>query len=292
MAGELIDRDGQIEWGGILLGATTAYRWVELTGWDDIPGLDSGAAARPARHGAWPGRAYAGQRVITLKTRIRSTPANLAADLAALVAATALGPDAGEAPLVIRTAGGDVRLVHAQITARLLPGHDVVLRNTGFGEATLQWTCSDPRRYSLVEHAAQIDPPTPGEGLTYPLTYPLDYGEPGSSGNATVTNAGDTPTFARIVFTGPLTSPQILNQTSGRLLAFGITLAAGETLTVDCDAGTVTLNGTADRLYTLTPTSVPVEAFELIPGDNLISLRASATGSGAQAALTWRDASL
>src|SRR4051794_40320373 len=45
-AGDLITVDGQIEWGGVLLGSGTAYRWSgdddALTGWEDTPSLDRG----------------------------------------------------------------------------------------------------------------------------------------------------------------------------------------------------------------------------------------------------------
>ena len=42
---------------------------------------------------------------------------------------------------------------------------------------TIQFECSDPRRYSLGEHSVFISmPDLVTDGLDYPLDYPLDYG--------------------------------------------------------------------------------------------------------------------
>ena len=72
MAGELVTGPGLVQWGPLLIGrwqagaVTTPYRWRVLTGWEDLPGLDSGTVARAQHSGAYPGRLLAQTRLITL----------------------------------------------------------------------------------------------------------------------------------------------------------------------------------------------------------------------------------
>jgi hypothetical protein len=285
-AGDLITSDGQIEWRGLLLGAGTAYGWRQLDGWRDLPGIDSGNVPKPAQHGAWSGRALAQERTITFTALARALVADFPAVVQALSSATVLAEDGAEEPLVVSTLA-EKRLVFGQITNRAMP-IDKAYR-IGHGNATLQWTCADPRIYSLAAHSTPIPQPASGGGLVYPLTYPLTYGAAAESGSRQLVNAGDVPTSPVLTIAGPCSVPSVTNITSGRTIEFGLTLAASEALIVDTGAGTVLLGG-ADRLSSLTARSVPVEAFELAPGTNEIAYRAQSFTGGAVCTVTWRDA--
>ncbi|MFG1997875.1 phage distal tail protein [Spirillospora sp. NPDC048911] len=287
-AGDLITDDGQLEWNGLLLGGGTPYGWRELAGWDDLPGLDGGSVSRPSRHGRWPGRRLAGERTVTYSCLVRAPREAMSATVRTLRAATAVPPDESEQPLVIRTLD-ETLLAYAQVAGRILTND--LSYGTGLGRAVVQWACSDPRRYSLTEYTVSIQPPTPGSGFQYPLTYPLDYGTAGSSGGASVVNAGDIATNPTLVITGPCANPVVINQTAQRQLQFGVTLAAEDTLTIDTKRGTVLL-GSADRMYTLTAASVPVEDFEFAPGANAIAFRTASSSPGAGLTVSWRDAYL
>jgi hypothetical protein len=294
-AGDLITADGQIEWGGVLLGSGTPYRWSgdddALTGWEDTPGLDRGNVARPARHGSWAGRNYSQERIITWKS-IVSTPvlADFGPAVTALRRATPIVDDDFDSPLVIRTKGGETHLVYGRINNRALPNNKYA--GIGRGKATLQWTCADPLRYSVTEHSAAIPQPTAGSGLTYPLTYPLDYGTAGESGSRIVTNAGDARAFPTIAIAGPCATPSVTLVGSGLTIELDLAIAASETVLIDTNAGTVTLAG-ADRLFALTGRAVPPELFQLPPdADSEIAFRAATFYGGASATITWRDAYL
>lgn len=289
-AGDTITGDGQIEWAGTLLGSGTAYRWLELTGWEDTPGLDSGSVLRPVRHGAWPGRRYAQERIITWTSRIVvDIPADFGQAVTALRRATAVADDETELALVIRTRGGETLVSYAAVSARIIPNGQGA--GVGRGQLSLQWTASDPRRYSLTEQSETIPQPVAGSGLVYPLTYPLTYGTAPENGARTLTNGGDTPTNPIITITGPVTTPVVANLTTGRQIEFDVIVATGEQLLVDTNAGTALLGG-ADRQGALTENSVPIEDFELAAGPNDLSFRANTFTTGASAVLTWRDAYL
>ncbi|TDD90770.1 phage distal tail protein [Actinomadura rubrisoli] len=288
--GALITRDGQIEWAGTLLGSGTPYRWLELTGWEDTPGLDSGSVLRPDRHGAWPGRQLAQERVITWSARISApSPAEFGGLVTALRRATALLDDGQERALVIRAKGGETLLTWATLTSRIVPNDRQA--GIGRGTATIQWTASDPRRYAPAEQTVSIPQPTAGAGLIYPLTYPLDYGTASETGVRTVEVGGDTPTSPVVTFYGPCTGPRLTVVETGRSIGFDVPLVAGETLVVDTANGSVELDG-ADRFNTLTAASVPIEDLTLIPGIQTLTFRASTYGGGASCDITWRDATL
>ncbi|WDZ91139.1 phage tail domain-containing protein [Nocardiopsis sp. HUAS JQ3] len=281
---------GQVSWGGLLLGAGTPWRWGQLDGWEDLPGLDSGDVARPSRHGAWGGRDLAQPRVVTLAGQLACRRSQVPAMVAALRSATRVADDAELLPLAVN-AWGEELLAWARPTQRLMP----LAKGARLGliPYTLQWTCPDPRRYSVEEHTREILAPVrPADGLDYPLGYPLDYGAPMTGGAATLTNQGTTGAHPVVTITGPCDRPQIVNRATGRALEFALTLAQAETLVVDCDAGTVLLSGSADRLYTRTPASVPVEAWTLPPGAAAIQFRPLAAGPGSSAVVRWRDAYL
>lgn len=284
--GALITRDGQIEWDGVLLGSGTPYRWVELVGWEDLPALDSGNAPRPQRHGAWPGRYLAQERVITWTARIVAEPGAFGAAVTALRSALRVADDDTERPLVVRTKGGETLLAYAAVTSRVIPNTPAA--GIGRGTLAVMWTCSDPRRYSLTEHAETIPQPQAGTGLTYPLAYPLDYGTVAENGDRLLTNAGSEPTPLRLVISGPCTTPAL--SLDGLVLEFDLALTADEQLVIDTGAGTVLLDGGTDRTYALTDRSAPLESFELPPGDSIVSFRAGAFGGGATCDVTWRDA--
>jgi hypothetical protein len=85
--------------------------------------------------------------------------------------------------------------------------------------------------------------------LSFPLSFPLSFGTPGIPGVVTVTNTGEAVAWPTYTVTGPVTAPIITNTTSGRVLqwASSFTLEAGQTMVVDCDARSVTVNGAARR---------------------------------------------
>ncbi|MGH3745814.1 MAG: phage distal tail protein [Micromonosporaceae bacterium] len=287
MAGELITGDGQVEFGGLLLGRGTEYKLHEVDGWDDLPGIDQGSADRPNRHGSWPGEPLTAGRVVTAQGSVRSGDAATALD--ALRSATRVRSDANVTPLVVRTPGGRTHLAWGKIDQRVIPTRPA--QAGGYVKWALQWLCDDPRRYSLDQHIVSIPPPATGSGLVWPLTWPLDWGTPVVPGSAAILNAGDAPAHPVLTIPGPLEGPLITNTTTGTLLEFDITLGVGEQLVIDCDAGTVTLGG-ADRLNTLTDVSVPVEAFVIESGFNAIVFNAFNFSGLSPLVVTYRDAYL
>ncbi|MER7212446.1 hypothetical protein ABT340_35785 [Streptosporangium sp. NPDC000239] len=290
MAGELITAPWQLEWGGLLIGTGTPYSIQKLHGWLDQPGLDMGTAPKPTRPGSWAARPRPQSRVVTLELEFRAGVDRMDEVVAALRAATPRALTADEAPLVVRLRG-ETLMAFGKVSNRLIPV-DHSFSQALTPSATVQWLCADPRCYELTERSLTITPGTSGSGgLVYPLAYPLTYGTAGGANNGTAANVGNEPTSPVLTFTGPIATPKIVNTSAGYGLEFAVDVLAGQTLTVDTDAGTVLLNG-SDRLYTRSNLSVPVEYFELYPGDNDLTLLAAAFGTGASLTVTWKSAYL
>lgn len=289
--GDLITGPSQIEWDEYLLfGDGTALNVTNLTGWDDTPAVDSGNVTRASRHGSLPGRVLAQERVVTVEFDVVPDLYDTGELLHIIRSATGFSVDGSESPLVVRADNGAPLLAYGQVHRRSLP-MSPGYRRRAVGCA-IQWVCSDPRRYSLGVDSVTVVPAEGGSGFTYPIVYPIDYGTPGSPGVGTAVNAGEAPSSPTLTITGPVTTPRVVNAATGDRLEFALTLGAGDTLTVDCNEGTVLLGGTGNRIYTLTSLSVPVDAFVVLPGINPLSYSgASFPAAGSTLTAAWRSAS-
>lgn len=261
--GDNIDRPGQIDWNGFLLGSSTVYRWLNLVGWRDRPPVDSGNVPRASRHGAWSGRPLAQERIITFTSRIQAPREDIEAAIDAMEQALPVLEDDTELPLAIRDLG-TTYLVMGRIDRVSLPV-DKTLR-IGHGQLVLQWVCSDPRRYGIRR-----------SGITIPA---------GASREAI--NAGNAATHPIIRIAGPASNPAITNLTLDRLVTFALNIDEGSELEINCDQGTASIDG-SNVMGTLSGTSVHPSDFVLGRGINELSF--TTTSGGADGAdLLYRDA--
>ena len=291
MAGELITGDGQLEYNGYVLGDDVTTFMTSLTGWEDLPPIDSSNTLKPSSYGAWSGKKLPGQRILTWSGRFSPEDPDQWTDLLDdLKNAFTIPFDTEELTIAVRTRD-DVKIVFGACVQRAIP-MDYTYSYYG-ANITLQFECSDTRKYSLLEKSVFISTPTDTiDGLDYPLVYPLDYGIADLASDATVNNDGFTPTPVILDFQGPMSNPKLINTTTGQQLGFDISLVTSDVLTVNTRTGTVLLNGSADRLYTRTLTSSPVLNFTLIPGDNEMHLTAGTWSVGSGVTITYRDATL
>lgn len=279
-----------MQYGSFLLGPGTNWRWDQLDGWEETPGLDSGSVLKASDHGAWPGTFYAQTRTVTASLVVRSEPGNMNGTLRQLAAATPIDA-ADEVPLVIQLDDDAPLMVFARCTRRAFSvarGH-----RTGLARGAIEFEASDPRRYSLLEQSQITQLPQPEPGLAFPLAFPLDFGVPGSTGNMDAFNSGDAPAHPTFAIKGPCSQPSITNFRTGALLEYDIDLSASDTLYIDTSQGTVTLNGTtANRLYTATTRSDPEQSFMLPPGSSGLAFRSddSSPDPASTLTVTWRSA--
>lgn len=278
--GSLVLNPGQLQYGPMLLGAGSPAGWRELIGWRDLPEAEVADSPRPQAHGTYPGDVHGGSLAVTFTYLVRGTPDAKTAALATIERYTPM--DGVDRALVVDDGDGP-ELRMARVIGRQVPQD----RNYRHGpvECSVQFLCADPRRYALTPSVSTVSLPVSEGGLEYPLSYPSEYGT-ATAGGAIATNAGGMPTPVVVTFHGPLTDPVLIADTWAS--GFNLNLADGESLTVDTAAGTVLLNGSADRLYTIRNDASPLERCLLPPGTtNLTLIAAAGTGS---ATVTFRDA--
>lgn len=124
-------------------------------------------------------------------------------------------------------------------------------------------------------------------GIANPITDPIT-SDLNVTGQAFVVNQGTAETWPRFQIAGPITNPEILNNTTGERIRLIFDLAVGETLDVMPRNGQILFNGTADRYgaYDFALSSW----WQLLPGNNDVRLLASAYSTGAAVTVYWRHA--
>ncbi|MEU3710484.1 hypothetical protein [Streptomyces catenulae] len=283
-------RPGTVQFGELLLGPGTPYGWKKLTGWNEIPAIDSGSVPRPAAHGAYPGALLAQVRTITLDEMIvRAEPGRIGATVATLEAATPLIDD--EQPLLIHLDDRGPLLVHARVVRREVPVDPAYGVGVAVGGA-IQFEASDPRRYTPTVQQAGVGLPEPC------LPWHADHGHgprgiPASTGDVVVHNFGSAPAHPVVELWGPVDTPRLTNITTGAVLEYEAILDAGERLTIDTYSGTAVLDTGESLLNAASFESWPEPAFMLGSGLNDLTFRAAPDAPAdprAAALLRWRSA--
>jgi hypothetical protein len=119
--------------------------------------------------------------------------------------------------------------------------------------------------------------------ITNPITSPLNV-----AAQQFIVNAGDAPSWPRFRIDGPITNPEIINQTTGERIRLVYVLNAGEWLDVYPERGQVLLGGSGDR-YSAYDFSVS-SWWQLQPGNNDVRLIAASYSAPAQLTVYWRHA--
>lgn len=297
-------RPDHIQIGDLLTGPGTSWYVAadgSITGWEESPAVDSGTVLRAQQHGGYLGAQLAQTRIVTIEMIVRSAPGQMDAVVRELAAAVPIDTTA-EVPLIVQL-DQEPLLAWARCTRWAAPpGRD---RALGIGRALLQFECTDPRRYGLTELTAQAGLPVSEAGLAWgspeasvglawgspEASGGLTWGTPGSTGDMVCTNSGLVATHPVIEITGPVTTPSVSILGTSLVLEYGLTLAAGETLVIDCWDEAVTLGGQS-RAASATTRSVPEQAFTLPAGTaSTVSFRsADATATAATCTVRWRPA--
>lgn len=214
-AGDLLDRDNQVEWRGVLLGSGTPYRSISLEGWQDLPALRGTNQVLSGFHGNRPGQLTADQRTVTLNFRLSQRLADFRASVAELRRLTAPTENPVEEALAVQI-DGQKYLVMARCHRRAIPTdkHYAIGHTVG----AVQWVSTNPRQWLLPRKTAQAKLATdPTGGLVFPLVFPLDFGQATSGGGfpAPLENTGSVDSWPIWRITGPCTGPVITDLTTG-----------------------------------------------------------------------------
>jgi hypothetical protein len=263
--GDQITQPGQVEWNHTLWGPGTSFRVLTpVEGWRSMPQVDNLNVPRPSRHGAWAARKLVQQRLVTIRLQLDSAsdPTQVDDLLAQLDTVTGIAEDETALPLVIRAYGAP-QLAFGQVIDR-----DVQLDgdyNAGLPSVSVLIACDDPRRYNPDR-----------TGVSIP-----------AGDTVQAINAGNTATHPTVRLPGPITNPVLVNASTGRTIAFTLTVADGKQLVIDTDKGNATVDGDS-VMSTLTGSSAPVADWVLTRGVNTLTY--TVTSGNAPLTLLYRDA--
>lgn len=272
---------------GIVLGAGTDVNIEQggISGLRELVGVRMGDQPKAQQDGMYPGYNLLGSRAVQVNWQIIRPSGTIEAAIAKLTGAWQNIAD----PSTVILRAGDFLKQYALGTNTPVSSMQVQLPNRAypllvFGrptklgtkvDAQFQWgnvvipsefTCSDSLVYDSNIVYATCGLPNPTSGLTFNATPPFVFGA-SSGGSFTLNNTGLYNTPPLFVVKGPCTNPVIINQTTSAQIKLNTTLGASDTLTVDCQNGAVTLNGTANRNNIVDPTS---SLFTLAPGNTTI----------------------
>lgn len=268
-------------WSGNARDADGVEWWVlDEVGWTDGPDVRLTQVDRPQHDGAFDARSFRSVRTISLEG-IAVAPDTTSMWRAKERLAAVLADEKRLAEMVVTEPNRTRRVM-----VRLAAGCKVEETTPYSFEFALTVTAPDPVRYSVGEHRLRTGPPRRGEGLRFPLSFPLRIGEP-SGGQLRPTNAGTVPTAPVWEITGPVEQPAIEQVGTGEQLAFDLTLTEEERLVVDVARRTVLLGGRASRRSAMRPGS---RWFPLPPGRTDVRFAAWTFGASARLAVVWRDA--
>ena len=266
-AANTIDADG-VEW------------WVtKEDGWSGGPGVRLELSDRPQRDGSFDAPSFRSARVITLEgTAI--APDEWIRERAKDRLAALLADGSGLTPLVVAE-----RTVRRTALVRLSSAIKIVDTTPVSFDWSVQVTAPDPLRYGAVLHAETCGLPRPARGMAFPVRFPLVFGQ-GEGGVLALVNSGTATVRPVWTITGPCDQPVIRNDSTGERMAFSLSLAEGDVLTVDSAARTVFL-GEASRRAALLPRS---KWFGLPPGSTTIGFEALDNTATGKLTAHWRDA--
>lgn len=151
-------------------------------------------------------------------------------------------------------------------------------------EFSIPLIAPDPRKYGAVLQSQTAVQGTPSPGLAPPLTPPLAFPAGSPPLSVTVVNNGSFETRPAITIGGPISTPGVVNQTTGQVVSFSsLTLNSTDVLVVDLLNKQGLLNGvyrTAD---------ISSSWWVAPPGSTGVQITGTAT-SGAYVTVNWRDA--
>lgn len=283
-----VSNDWELEFAGLSVGGDTSFGVTRVAGLLDMPAVRSSDLSLLRRHGAYAGDDFLSPRTITLDFSIHAaSTADMEARMAEFVEAFSVGVEQALMFQLPGVAGGVPARVWAR-TRRRSVNMDLEYKY-GVARASVQLVATDPRVYVEQQQSDNVGLLVVSGGATFPMTFDLTFGTVGSGGSMQLVNDGtfDAPVVFQI--DGPVTDPSITNDTTGEVLSFTGTIAAGSYYVVDTAARSVMLNGTANRYNTLDASS---SWFDLAPGVNDISFDADAYEADALLTATWRSAAV
>ena len=278
----------QVSYNGLTMGDGTVYDITGLTGFDALPTINQNDVDRLRDWGQYAGSYFSTGREMVLSIEISDTSdAAFRADIDALNAAV-VPQSQTELPFAVNLPGWAQasRQSNVRVIDRTLALDYSYTRH--YATCDITFWATDPRIYDSTTQTTIITLPAYNAGAGWPIVWPTSWGASGTSGTASILNAGTFETRPLLTLTGPVTNPTITNVTTGQFLTFtGLTMGAGDVLVVDLKGHTAILNGTTNERGLLSASS---SWWTLAPGYTTVQYTANTTLTGSTLTVAWQSA--
>lgn len=277
-------------------GGQSPYQIMTLDGLEDLPIIRNQDDNRGYQDGMWTGRDFLSGRTLIFVITIRGDANNsMQQNLDALQAAL-VPQQQGTGLLQFQLPDADLQRVNARVRRRNIQINTDY--SSGMATATYEFFCPDPRYYDNAEQSTDLINAATTAGRTYDRVYTatespnanpfetgMSYGG-GSTAANIIQNDGWATTYPLITITGPCINPKVTNVTAGGFLLIDSAIGTEDTLVLNTDLRTVTLNG-VNRRALLNNSST---WFAAPPGTSYYTFTATATDGNTSCVVTWRNA--
>ena len=277
-------------------GGDSVYQLTSIDGLEDLPAIRNQDDNRGYQDGMWTGRDFLSGRNLVFNIMIFGDSNNSMQTNLNLLQAALVPQQSGTGLLQFQLPGDDLQRINARVRRRAIQINTDY--SSGRASATYEFFCPDPRYYDDAELTTDLVNATALAGRTYNRVYTATATNP-SNPNATgmsfgggagapnlITNDGWTTTYPVITITGPAINPKVTNVTAGAFLLIDQTLGTGDTLILNTDYRTVTLNG-INRRAILNNSST---WFAAPPGTSYYTFLATGTDGNTSCVVSWRNA--
>lgn len=278
-------------------GGNSVYQIMTLDGLEDLPVIRNQDDNRGYQDGMWTGRDFLSGRTLTFLMTVRGDTNHSMNYYLDLLQKNLIPQQQGTGILQFQLPGSDLQRINARVRRRSITINTDY--SSGLATVTYEFFCPDPRYYDdQLQSVDLYNPAVFTTGRTYNRVYtatPTPNGNPqetgmyfggGTAATNAINNVGWTTTYPQFTITGPCINPKITNTANGYYLLVNTVMSNADTLIIDTDLRTVTLNG-VNRRALLNNAST---WFAAPPGISYYTFDAQGTGAGTSCLTTWRSA--
>jgi hypothetical protein len=278
-------------------GGNSVYQILTIDGLEDLPVIRNQDDNRGYQDGMWTGRDFLSGRTLVFTMTVRGDSNNSMNYYLNLLQENLVPQQQGTGLLQFQLPGSSLQRFNARVRRRAIQINPDY--SSGLATATYEFFCPDPRYYDDTQLTTDLINATAVAGRTYnrvyteppnnPVNNPYESGMyfgGGAGAPNLITNSGWTTTYPTITIEGPAINPRITNVTAGLYLQIDTTLGTGDTLVINTDLRTVTLNGVSRRALLNNASTW----FAAPPGTSYYTFTATGTTGNTACVVSWRSA--
>lgn len=278
-------------------GGNSVYQIMTLDGLEDLPVIRNQDDNRGYQDGMWTGRDFLSGRTLIFVMTVRGDSNYSMSHYLDLLQRNLVPQQQGTGLLQFKLPNNTLQRLNARVRRRAITINTDY--SSGLATATYEFFCPDPRYYDNAEQSTDLINATAVAGRTYNRVYttPPNYGgnNPlesgmyfggGAGAPNLITNIGWATTNPVITIQGPCVNPKVTNVTAGYFLQVDTAMGTGDTLVLNTDLRTVTLNG-INRRALLNNAST---WFAAPPGTSYYTFTATGTDGNTACVVSWRSA--